>query len=278
MRYMRNLPLVVLCLIMAMETIANPPSSIAMHRLGQQVMVTKTCSQCGGAVAVTSKVGDYCPHCGVRWGYEKTTSHRQRSNSSTPGQPPSIASTLSKAKSVSGILQRDAPDPTGLFPIAMNLDPGGFKPVLKFLPVSTLIVHHTDYDAQTYGKSHQGTFQPTFQVDFLNPSTLEPIYAFLDPTNHNAIFESLTLGPSIGAPLRLSEKVRGLWVKGNRGNVLVHVHIRIGNEERQGQIIDKVIDQTEVVEFYDGCTLYFANDPNDESRITIGTKAQASAH
>lgn len=34
---------------------------------------SKSCGSCGKAVSVKSKVGDRCPHCGVRWGYENTT-------------------------------------------------------------------------------------------------------------------------------------------------------------------------------------------------------------
>ena len=38
--------------------------------------ISKRCGACGEGVANTSKVGDICPHCGVRWGYEtKTTSY-----------------------------------------------------------------------------------------------------------------------------------------------------------------------------------------------------------
>jgi hypothetical protein len=33
---------------------------------------SKSCGQCHKAVSVYSKVGDYCPHCHVRWGYENT--------------------------------------------------------------------------------------------------------------------------------------------------------------------------------------------------------------
>ncbi len=35
--------------------------------------VSKSCGSCGGAVSSDSKIGMRCPHCGVRWGYENTT-------------------------------------------------------------------------------------------------------------------------------------------------------------------------------------------------------------
>jgi hypothetical protein len=34
---------------------------------------SKSCGSCRGAVSASSKIGDICPHCGVRWGYENTT-------------------------------------------------------------------------------------------------------------------------------------------------------------------------------------------------------------
>lgn len=38
--------------------------------LGQS---SKSCGSCHKPVSSSAKVGDYCPHCGVRWGYENTT-------------------------------------------------------------------------------------------------------------------------------------------------------------------------------------------------------------
>ena len=35
-------------------------------------ILSKSCGACGKPVSSTSKVGDICPHCGVRWGYETT--------------------------------------------------------------------------------------------------------------------------------------------------------------------------------------------------------------
>jgi hypothetical protein len=34
---------------------------------------SKSCGSCYKAVSINSRIGDYCPHCGVRWGYENTT-------------------------------------------------------------------------------------------------------------------------------------------------------------------------------------------------------------
>lgn len=49
--------------------------------------VSKSCGSCGGTVSSSAKIGDYCPHCGVRWGYENTTKKNttvyQKSKSST---------------------------------------------------------------------------------------------------------------------------------------------------------------------------------------------------
>ena len=45
--------------------------------------VKKNCGSCQGIVSATSKIGDYCPHCGVRWGYENTTKRETQSNTTT---------------------------------------------------------------------------------------------------------------------------------------------------------------------------------------------------
>jgi uncharacterized protein YgiM (DUF1202 family) len=36
---------------------------------------SKSCGSCHKPVSVYSEVGDYCPHCHVRWGYENTTTN-----------------------------------------------------------------------------------------------------------------------------------------------------------------------------------------------------------
>lgn len=38
-----------------------------------QTSTSKSCGSCHKPVSVSSKVGDYCPHCRVRWGYENTS-------------------------------------------------------------------------------------------------------------------------------------------------------------------------------------------------------------
>ena len=42
--------------------------------LAQQTLATKRCGKCGKEVPLTSRVGQRCPHCGVRWGYENDRS------------------------------------------------------------------------------------------------------------------------------------------------------------------------------------------------------------
>jgi hypothetical protein len=51
------LPVIVSLLV---STLANGQSS-------------KSCGSCQKPVSSYSQVGDYCPHCHVRWGYENTT-------------------------------------------------------------------------------------------------------------------------------------------------------------------------------------------------------------
>lgn len=43
---------------------------------------TKSCGKCGKQVSNTSKIGDRCPHCGVVWGRENTTTSSRIVNSS----------------------------------------------------------------------------------------------------------------------------------------------------------------------------------------------------
>jgi hypothetical protein len=48
----------------------------------QNTTLSKRCGKCQKTVSINSKIGDYCPHCGVRWGYENTsTSTINNSNS-----------------------------------------------------------------------------------------------------------------------------------------------------------------------------------------------------
>ncbi len=46
-----------------------------------QTTVSKSCGKCLKSVSITSTTGDYCPHCGVRWGYENSTTTTSTSNS-----------------------------------------------------------------------------------------------------------------------------------------------------------------------------------------------------
>lgn len=50
--------------------------------------VSKQCGKCGREVSASAKVGDRCPHCGVRWGRESShtgdsVSDRSRTDSQT---------------------------------------------------------------------------------------------------------------------------------------------------------------------------------------------------
>ena len=48
--------------------------------LQAQTTVSKSCGKCHKPVSEYATIGDVCPHCGVRWGYEntsKTTSNRK---------------------------------------------------------------------------------------------------------------------------------------------------------------------------------------------------------
>ncbi len=42
---------------------------------------SKSCGSCHKAVSSYAEVGDYCPHCHVRWGYENTTTSYADNNS-----------------------------------------------------------------------------------------------------------------------------------------------------------------------------------------------------
>ena len=44
-------------------------------------LTTANCGKCGKAVSSSAKVGDSCPHCGVRWGKENTTTTNSIINS-----------------------------------------------------------------------------------------------------------------------------------------------------------------------------------------------------
>ena len=41
---------------------------------------SKSCGSCGKSVSNNSRVGMYCPHCNVRWGYENETKKTSTNN------------------------------------------------------------------------------------------------------------------------------------------------------------------------------------------------------
>jgi competence protein ComGC len=50
------------------------PESLTFNVGGSSTtLISKSCGACGQQVSNSSAVGDTCPHCGVRWGYETTT-------------------------------------------------------------------------------------------------------------------------------------------------------------------------------------------------------------
>ncbi|MEW6076653.1 MAG: hypothetical protein AB1724_02445 [Thermodesulfobacteriota bacterium] len=49
------------------------PEDLTFNVGSSTTLISKSCSACGNRVSNSSKVGDTCPHCGVRWGYETTT-------------------------------------------------------------------------------------------------------------------------------------------------------------------------------------------------------------
>jgi hypothetical protein len=59
-----------------MKTFINISISVFFILFGPSLVngqTSKSCGSCHNSVSVYSQVGDYCPHCGVRWGYENTT-------------------------------------------------------------------------------------------------------------------------------------------------------------------------------------------------------------
>lgn len=57
--------------------------------------VSKSCGSCGGAVSSNSRIGMTCPHCGVRWGYENTTTSTSKRKIEIPSS--GIATTKKSA-------------------------------------------------------------------------------------------------------------------------------------------------------------------------------------
>jgi hypothetical protein len=50
-------------------------------------VVEKRCDRCGQVVSNNSKVGDVCPHCGTRWGYERGLDGQVTAAPSQPTTP-----------------------------------------------------------------------------------------------------------------------------------------------------------------------------------------------
>jgi formylglycine-generating enzyme required for sulfatase activity len=57
---------IALSTIVWLTSFVQPPKSVGQST----VSVSKKCGSCGGGVSSTAKIGDTCPHCGVKWGYE----------------------------------------------------------------------------------------------------------------------------------------------------------------------------------------------------------------
>jgi hypothetical protein len=47
--------------------------------ISKTVFESSSCGSCSKPVSVNSSIGDYCPHCGVRWGYENNTKSTKKS-------------------------------------------------------------------------------------------------------------------------------------------------------------------------------------------------------
>jgi len=62
---------------------------------------SKSCGSCGKQVSIHSKIGDYCPHCGVRWGYE----NERRTTYSSPDYSKSFGDMSKKIYSYDEIAQ-----------------------------------------------------------------------------------------------------------------------------------------------------------------------------
>lgn len=60
---------------------------------------SKSCGSCGKQVSIHSKIGDYCPHCGVRWGYE----NERRTTYSSPDYSKSFEDMSKKIYSLDDI-------------------------------------------------------------------------------------------------------------------------------------------------------------------------------
>ena len=73
--------------------IPNTHTEIKAHSYTTQ---SKSCGSCGKQVSIYSKIGDYCPHCGVRWGYE----NERRTTYSSPDYSKSFGDMSKKIYSI----------------------------------------------------------------------------------------------------------------------------------------------------------------------------------
>ncbi|MEA5405942.1 SH3 domain-containing protein [Arcicella sp. DC2W] len=66
--------------------IANVIEIESIYSQTYSTTTTANCGKCGKTVSSSAKVGDSCPHCGVRWGKEnKTTTNIKSNKNSTTG-------------------------------------------------------------------------------------------------------------------------------------------------------------------------------------------------
>ena len=77
-------PVIVIATLAVALGIGTLPACAKAQGAGSYRTVSKSCEKCGGAVSVSAKVGDTCPHCGVRWGVEKNTYSQSSSLPSSP--------------------------------------------------------------------------------------------------------------------------------------------------------------------------------------------------
>ncbi len=62
--------LVVLALLVTFAPVEIPMFFAPVTATAQEYVESKQCGRCKRQVAITSRVGQQCPYCGVRWGYE----------------------------------------------------------------------------------------------------------------------------------------------------------------------------------------------------------------
>jgi uncharacterized protein YgiM (DUF1202 family) len=83
-KVMKNLITILFAAITASAFSQTYYSGYTMPQSYSYTSVSKNCGSCGGAVSSNSCVGMRCPHCGVRWGYENTTTTTSHSTRTIP--------------------------------------------------------------------------------------------------------------------------------------------------------------------------------------------------